>query len=87
MQEEEKRQSIVMQNIDEAAHEDEISDVTEIIRAPQNEDMQYPRGSQAIGAQLELDSMASEHNSVMGHSPIKQRPIRSSRANKGKIDR
>ena len=76
-----------MQNIDEAAHEDEISDVTEMIRAPPNEDMQYPRGSEAIGTQLELDSMASEHNSVMGHSPIKQRPIRSNRGNKGKIEK
>ena len=33
-----------MRNIDEAAQEEEISDATKIQRAPENADMQYPRG-------------------------------------------
>jgi len=48
--------------------------------------MQFIPETEAIGNQLEIGSMASEHNSVMGHSPIRSsRPTRSRQ--KGRIEK
>ena len=43
-QEEAKRESIGMRNIEEAVREEEISEETQMQRIPANEDMAYPRG-------------------------------------------
>jgi len=70
------RQSLGLNQINEAL-EEEISEPTEI----QNHNpggILYPPENSAITNQLEMASMASEHNSVMGHSPIRSsRPTRS----------
>ena len=65
-------------------HEEDISEATELQQHQQA--MQYPPGQEAIGNQLELASMISEANSVMGQSPVRSsRPIRSRQ--KGRIEK
>jgi len=46
--------------------------------------MHYGPAQEAIGNQLEMNSMISEHNSVINTSPVRQSRVRSSR-HKGKI--
>ena len=77
-----------MGQIPEQEFEDGISDgqATEIIRVGPVEEQKIPyeREKQAIGNQLELASMVSDHTSVMNTSPVKSSKVMSTRATKAK---
>jgi len=52
--------------------EEDISEPTELHDAGQNiEAMQYGPEQEAIGNQLEINSMYSAHNSVINTSPVR----------------
>lgn len=73
--------------IQEIVFEDAISEQshTEIIRLDQQDQgIRYGAERQAIGNQLELASMMSDHNSVMGSSPAKPSRVMSTRASRAK---
>jgi len=78
------RQQLGLNQIQEMLEED-ISEPTELHHGEHNlESMQYGPAMEAIGNQLEINSMISEHNSVINTSPVRQSRVRSSR-HKGKI--
>jgi len=65
--------------------EEDISEPTEFHHGEHNmEEMHYGPAQEAIGNQLEMNSMISAHNSVVNTSPVRQSRVRSSR-NKGRI--
>lgn len=72
-----------MDLIQEQVFEDAASDAsgTVIIRAEAAEEQKIPYAAekQAIGNQLELASMVSDHNSVMNSSPVKSSRVVSTR--------
>ena len=49
-----------------------------------NQNINYGPRKQAIGNQLEMQSMISEHNSVMGSSPAKSSKVMATRGTKAK---
>jgi len=52
--------------------EEDISEPTELHQTGHNvEAMQYGPALEAIGNQLEMNSMISEHNSVVNTSPVR----------------
>lgn len=60
---------------------------TDIIKIDQGQDqgINFGNEKQAISNQLELASMASEVNSVMGSSPIRSNRVASRRTTKAKL--
>ena len=72
-----------LSNIQEQPFEDALSEQsnTELIRMGQNQrDLPFGPGQTAINNQLEVNSMTSDHNSVMNTSPVRSNRVRSSRA-------
>ena len=72
-----------MGTIPEQVFEDAVSEQT-VLANQQDQVIRYGAERQAIGNQLELASMVSDHNSVMGSSPAKSSKIMSTRGTKAK---